>query len=91
MTFMVLAERCDQCLYGPNHIVRSARRKQLIRDLNRSDGHFICHKASIAGVEVACRGDWDQRGCGQLGRSMERLGAVEFIAEANLGKQETDK
>jgi hypothetical protein len=84
MTFKVLKERCDQCLYGPNKIVREARRKQLLRDLARDDGHFICHKATIAGKQVACRGDWDQRTCGQLGRIAGRIGAVEFIEETAL-------
>lgn len=83
--FYVLSKRCDQCLYGPDKIVSHARRKQLIRDLNRDDTHFICHKASIAGVEAACRGDWEQRGCGQLGRIAGRLNAVNFVDEADLG------
>ena len=82
--FAVLAERCGQCLYGPHKIVSDARRADILRALRARDGHFICHKASLAGVEAACRGDWDQRGCGQLGRIMGRLNAVAFVAEADL-------
>lgn len=82
--FAVMAERCDQCLYGPDKIVSNARRAQLLRDLNRDDSHFICHKASIADQEVACRGDWDQRGCGQMGRIAERLQCVIFVREDEL-------
>jgi hypothetical protein len=84
MTFEVLSERCDQCLYGPNKIVREERRKQLLQDLHRSGGYFICHKATIAGRKVACHGDWEQRGCGQLGRIAGRLGVVSFVKEEDL-------
>lgn len=84
MGFKVLVERCDQCLYGPNKIVREARRKQLLRELIAKDCHFICHKATLVGKDVACRGDWDQRGCGQLGRIAERLRAIEFVPETTL-------
>lgn len=79
MTFKVMAERCDQCLYGANKIVSNERRTEIIRKITREDGHFICHKASIAKCEIACKGDWDQRGCGQIGRIMDRLGVVEFV------------
>ena len=84
MTFTVLAERCDQCLYGPNKIVTNERRAEILNHLNRTDSYFICHKASIAGVEAVCRGDWDQRYGGQLGRIMGRLDMVTFIPEADL-------
>jgi hypothetical protein len=82
MGFEVMAERCAQCLYGPDKIVSDRRRKEILREINRKDCHFICHKASIAGRDVCCRGDWDQRAGGQLGRIMGRLGAVEFVSEA---------
>ena len=83
----IMEERCDQCLYGPNKIVSNKRRTEIIREITRKDCHFICHKASIAGLDVACRGDFDQRGCGQLGRIMGRLGAIEFVKEETLSPQ----
>ncbi|MET3481497.1 hypothetical protein [Methylobacterium sp. 1973] len=79
----VMSERCNQCLFGPDKIVSNERRAEILRDLRRRDSHFICHKASIAGVDIACRGDWDQNGCGQLGRIMGRLGGIEFVPEPN--------
>ena len=85
MTFKVMERRCDQCLYGPDKIVSNARRAEIIREITRKDCHFICHKSH----DIACRGDWDQRGCGQLGRIMRRLQAVEFVpvpGETNAGK-----
>jgi hypothetical protein len=84
MTFKVMAERCDQCLYGPNKIVSDESRKQILRDTVQSDRHFICHKATIAGTEACCRGDWDAHCGGQLGRIAGRLGVVQFVTEAAL-------
>lgn len=82
--FVVLAERCGQCLYGKDKIVSNARRANIIRGLTKDDGHFICHKATILGRAAACRGDWDQRCCGQLGRIAGRLDMVTFVAESDL-------
>lgn len=65
-------------------IVSNKRRTEIIRQITREDGHFICHKASIADRKVACRGDWDQRGCGQLGRIADRLNVMEFVNEVDL-------
>ena len=84
--FKVMKERCDQCLYGPDKIVSDKRRAQILRSLKQRDNHFICHKATIAGQDVCCRGDWDQRGGGQLGRIADRLNAVKFVDEATLKK-----
>ena len=81
MPFAVMKERCDQCLFGKDKIVSNARRAELLRDIKRRDSYFVCHKASIAGVEIACRGDYDQNGCGQMGRIAGRLGAIQFVDE----------
>ena len=81
MTFKVMSERCNQCLFGPDKIVSNARRSEILRKIRREDSFFVCHKASIAGVKIACRGDRDQNGCGQLGRIMGRLRAIEFVRD----------
>ena len=81
MTFKIMNERCNECLYGPDKIVSNARRSQIIREITRKDCHFICHKATAVGQDIACHGDWEQRGCGQMGRIAGRLGMVEFVGE----------
>lgn len=85
--FKVMAERCAECLYGRNKIVSNARRTQILREITRKDSHFICHKATLAGQEACCRGDWDQRGGGQMGRIAGRLNLVRFVTEAELSKE----
>lgn len=77
-----MAQRCHQCLYGPHKIVSNERRREILRGLRRSDSHFICHLSTMAGeVDVACRADWDQRTCGQMGRIAGRLNVVRFTDE----------
>ena len=80
----IMAERCNECLYGPDKIVSNSRRAKILRKLKREDGYFICHKATIAGLKYACRGDWDQRRCGQMGRIADRLGLIKFVNEQEL-------
>lgn len=86
--FRVMKERCAECLYGPDKIVSNARRAEIIRQVRRSDSYFVCHKATIAGQTVCCKGDYDQGGGGQLGRIMGRLNGIEFVDEASLSNGE---
>jgi hypothetical protein len=82
--FKVMAERCDQCLYGPNKIVSDAQRKEILATTANQDTHFVCHKGTIAGTDVCCRGDWDSNGGGRLGRLAKHLGIVRFVTEEDL-------
>jgi hypothetical protein len=80
----VMKDPCDQCLYSRNRIVRRARFRQILSDITERDSFFVCHKASIEGVTAACRGDWDNRGCGQAGQIASRLGMLKFVEQAEL-------
>lgn len=77
--FEVMSKACDQCLLSPRKIVSDARRRQIMRETARRDCPFICHKASIAGREVACSLHYDATGGGQLARIARRLGMVRFV------------
>jgi hypothetical protein len=77
--FAVMSEQCSQCLMGPNKIVCDSRRREIIRDTQRKDCHFVCHKAQIAGIDAACRGHFNAFGGGQIGRISQRLGMVDFV------------
>lgn len=79
MAFKVMSKRCDQCLMGPSKLVSNARQKQILADTLRKDCHFICHKATISGQDIACRGHYDATGGGKLGRFSDWLGITEFI------------
>jgi hypothetical protein len=59
--------------------VSDARRSGILRKLARDDTHFICHKATIEGQEVTCRGDYNRNPMRtNLMRIAARLGVVRF-------------
>jgi hypothetical protein len=76
--FRVYERRCDQCLMSSAKVVSDERRDAILSDVERRGSYFVCHKASIAGDDVCCRGTFDA-GIGNLARIAERLGAVEFV------------
>lgn len=86
MGFEVMAERCNQCLMGKDKIVSDAQRKQILEQTTRDDCHFICHKATIAGRDIACHGHYDATGGGKLGRFSDWLGITKFIPESEIAK-----
>ena len=60
MTELLLASRpCSQCLTTPARIVSGARAADLVRHCRDADVHFQCHKGSIAGLNLHCRGMHD--------------------------------
>jgi hypothetical protein len=76
--FKVCERECSQCLFSSNRIVSSTRMAEVLRDCQRKDTHFVCHKASIEGENVACRG-WYDRFSSNLSRIAGRLGVIEFV------------
>lgn len=82
--FEVMSKACDQCLLGPHKIVSDARGRQIMRDTARKDCSFICHKASIAGREIACRLHYEATGGGQMARIAGRLGMIRFVDLATM-------
>jgi hypothetical protein len=57
--FRVRHTQCDQCLYSKNRIVSKARVKAVLAGCAKSGSHFECHKATISGAQVCCRGFYD--------------------------------
>lgn len=53
---LLASRKCGECLASPRRIVSAARAAQLIRECRREDRHFQCHKGSLAGVNLHCRG-----------------------------------
>ena len=82
---LIMAERCDQCLFSPNAIVSPERRADIIAKCKRDGSYFICHKASIAGRQVYCRGFYDAF---PLSSAMSRLAKFlkleRFVEEKDL-------
>lgn len=66
-------------------IVSNERRKDILQMLNRKDDWFVCHKATLAGTQVMCRGDYDQRPNSRPARLAHAL-VIEphFVTETQL-------
>lgn len=56
---LLASRRCSECLVTRNRIVSAARARELLAQCRRADVHFQCHKGSIAGLNVHCRGVHD--------------------------------
>lgn len=86
MNLRVCSGMCDQCLFSPNKIVSDARKREIIKNCLATGAQFICHKATIKGEEVVCRGFYDTYGPQiNLIRIAQRLHAVEEVdVEAQL-------
>ena len=76
--FKVKKERCSECLYSDNKIVSNERRKELLREIAKNDSHFICHKASIEGKDVCCKGFYESSSSNLI-RISQRMGMVKFV------------
>ena len=74
---------CGECLFGKNKIVSDERKKILLREIEREDTHFICHKATIKNKEVVCRGFYENKTSNMI-RISQRLGMVEFVDENSI-------
>jgi hypothetical protein len=83
----VMARRCDQCLFGKDRIVSGRRAAEIIAQTARDNVPFLCHKATIARREITCRGSYERDGGGNIGRIMQRLGAVRFIDPETMQEQ----
>ena len=60
---LLLASRCcGQCLTTKGRIVSGATAAAIVRDCRADRTHFQCHKGSIAGLNVHCRGVHDRFG-----------------------------
>jgi hypothetical protein len=82
----VCSGQCDQCLFSPNKIVSTNRKRDIINTCLAEDTYFVCHKATIAGEEVVCRGWYDTYGsCTNLIRIAQRLHAVQEVDVETLG------
>lgn len=60
MSELLLASRCcNECLTTKSRIVSGERAAEIVKGCRRDDVHFQCHKGSLAGVNIHCRGVHD--------------------------------
>lgn len=56
---LVAAKRCDQCLYSRGKIVTDERREDVLKHCRQTGKYFLCHKSTLTGGAVVCRGFFD--------------------------------
>ena len=78
MTFNVCKEKCDQCLFTDERIVSKKRMVQIIKECRQQDTHFQCHKGTIAGKDICCKGFYDTQTTNLI-RIAQRLNMVRFV------------
>lgn len=59
---LLASQPCSECLTTRRRIVSGERAAQIVRDCRRDGTHFTCHKGSIAGLNLHCRGVHDRIG-----------------------------
>lgn len=71
----VMSKRCDQCLYTEARVVSVERAEEIMRDCERRERYFLCHKGKEPTV---CRGFFDS-GVDTLCRVASALDAVLLV------------
>jgi hypothetical protein len=83
-TLDVMSEKCNECLFSENRIVRPGRMAEIIKDCRKKEKYFVCHKASLKDRDdVMCRGFFDTQDT-TLIQIATRLNLVNFIEEKDL-------
>jgi hypothetical protein len=55
----ICESRCNQCLFSKNKIVSNARRREILESCKKDDTYFQCHKGTLKGQQIACKGFYD--------------------------------
>lgn len=85
VAFEVMAKRCDQCLYSDAKIVTDDAKDAILASCEANGHHFVCHKATIAGWDVACAGWHAANPSATVAQRMAAsMGLVRFVTEAQL-------
>lgn len=79
----VCSKQCDQCLFSKNRIVSGPRMASILNDCKNNDTHFICHKGTIAGENVVCKGFFDTQ-TSQMIRIAGRLNMIKEVDPETL-------
>jgi hypothetical protein len=83
----VAAQRCSQCLFTKDRVVPNARAGQIVNECMESDQHFVCHKGSLGGVNLHCRGFYDFHKSAAV-RLAEIIGVETVLVDADALEQE---
>lgn len=78
----VCDKMCNQCLYTSKAIVDEQRKAEIQGDQDPNHW-FICHKATLKGKKVMCRGYYEANKDGLFIKLAEKLGRISFVNVEN--------
>lgn len=91
IAYEIMKKRCNECLFTDAKIVGDSRKQEILRDCAKRSVHFVCHKATLAGWDVACRGFHEAApGSTAAGRLAVRLNIVTEVSEAELEERKNN-
>jgi len=81
---------CKNCLLSKDRIVSPQRAKSIVKQCKENQMHFVCHKATIEGTEIVCKGFYDKFGkeINWL-RIAKEIGMLEFVPQPAAEKLPT--
>ena len=86
MPRLVADHRCDECLYTEARVVSAERAAELILQCHKKKNLFLCHKGTVAGLDVICHGSYT----GELDAHQQRLAVsvdwVRLVDPEQLGE-----
>jgi len=78
--FEVMERQCSQCLFSDKKIVSKIRMREILRECEKKGIEFQCHKGTIEGKVICCKGFWDTyKMSNRKLRMAEALKVVRFV------------
>ncbi len=78
--FPVRQKRCDACLFSAARLVSEQRKSLILRECDAKHTAFQCHKATLLGQYIVCRGFYDEHDSLVVGLA-KLLNVVDFVME----------
>ncbi|MCF2903087.1 hypothetical protein L1267_22210 [Pseudoalteromonas sp. OFAV1] len=70
---------CNNCLFTKNKIVSDAAKDEILEDCVTNNKKFLCHKGTIRGVDIVCRGYYEKYNDPAVNKLLESVGEIEFV------------
>lgn len=89
MSFQVYNRPCNTCIFNKNSPVSDERFEELQDIWKTSDTTQICHKATLKGEQIGCKGHYDAASRGEIPSPLKTI-RVELGFTEEMGISFTD-
>lgn len=73
------SEKCNQCLFTKDKIVSDECKAELLRELKHNGKHFFCHKGTIKGENIICKGSIEAGFNIDLFNAAQAMGMIKYV------------